>query len=134
MDIASIFGTGSAAGAAAPKKELGKDEFLKLFTTQLQAQNPLKPMDSSEFTAQLAQFSSLEQLYNINSQLNGMLMTQQSLQNTLAADLIGKGVTLFDGTTGIVSAISYDQAGALLVLDNGTQARLGDITQIQGGI
>lgn len=54
----------SAAG-----KTMGKDEFLKLFTNQLKNQDPMKPMDSSAFTAQLAQFSSLEQLFNINNGL-----------------------------------------------------------------
>lgn len=73
-------------------KTISKDEFLKLFTLQLKYQNPLNPMDNAEFTAQLAQFSSLEQLTNINSQFKNLLLYQNSLQNTLAANLIGKEV------------------------------------------
>ena len=73
-------------------KILGKDEFLKLFTTQLRFQNPLNPLDSTEFTAQLAQFSSLEQLTNINEQMNDLVLFQNSLQNTLATTLIGRKV------------------------------------------
>ena len=73
-------------------KILGKDEFLQLFTTQLRFQNPLNPMDSTEFTAQLAQFSSLEQLTNINEQMNDLVLFQNSLQNTLATTLIGRKV------------------------------------------
>ena len=134
MDISTITGSTSTAAAESPKKSIGKEEFLKLFTTQLQAQNPLKPMDSTEFTSQLAQFSSLEQLYNINSLLNNLLQSQQSLQNTLATDLIGKGITLYDGTSGTVTGISFEQGGASLMLDNGRKAALGDITKIQGGI
>ena len=48
---------------------LDKDDFLLLLVAQLKAQDPLKPMDSTQFTAQLAQFSSLEQLYNVNDNL-----------------------------------------------------------------
>jgi hypothetical protein len=61
---------------------LGKDDFLKLFTTQLRYQDPLNPMDSTEFTSQLAQFSSLEQLTNINEQMSNLVLFQNSLQNT----------------------------------------------------
>ncbi|MEW6569718.1 MAG: flagellar hook capping FlgD N-terminal domain-containing protein [Nitrospirota bacterium] len=73
-------------------KILGKDDFLKLLTVQLRFQNPLNPLDSTEFTTQLAQFSSLEQLNNMNTQLNDLLLYQKSLQNTLTTSLIGKKV------------------------------------------
>ena len=49
---------------------MDKEDFLKLLTTQLQYQNPLDPQDPSEFVAQLSQFSSLEQLINLNSKLD----------------------------------------------------------------
>jgi flagellar basal-body rod modification protein FlgD len=71
---------------------LGKDDFLKLFTTQLRYQDPLNPMDSTEFTSQLAQFSSLEQLTNINEQMSNLVLFQNSLQNTLTTNLIGRKV------------------------------------------
>jgi len=71
---------------------IGKDEFLRLFTTQLKYQNPLKPMDSTEFTSQLAQFSSLEQLVGIGDKLDGILSYQDSLNNAFATNLMGKMV------------------------------------------
>ncbi len=75
---------------------LGKDEFLKLLITQMKNQNPLAPMESQEFAAQLAQFTSVEQLININStldhNLNLDLLLTQAINNTLAVSIIGKKV------------------------------------------
>ena len=58
--------------------------------TQLQNQDPLAPMDSTNFTSQLAQFSSLEQLTSINEGLETLAASQNSLQNAYLANLIGK--------------------------------------------
>lgn len=75
---------------------MGKDEFLKLLVTQLGNQDPLNPMDGQEFAAQLAQFSSVEQLMNISGalaesgEMNAMLA--QSVNSGVAAGLIGKTV------------------------------------------
>jgi len=88
--------TASNPAATGATKTLGKEEFLKLLTAQLKAQDPMNPMDSTNFTAQLAQFSSLEQMTNMNASLTTMLAQQNSLQNTLATSFIGKKVS-FDG-------------------------------------
>jgi flagellar basal-body rod modification protein FlgD len=71
-------------------KSLGKDEFLKLLTTQLQFQDPTQPMDSTAFVAQLAQFSTLEQMSNTNDVLTKMLTGQGSSLQTTAASFVGK--------------------------------------------
>lgn len=76
-----------------PMKVLGKDDFLNLLVTQLQHQDPLNPAESTEFTAQLAQFSSLEQLNNINDNLKNMELFQTSVANSQAVSYIGKEIT-----------------------------------------
>ena len=87
--------TASAAATAATsssKTVLGKDEFLKMLIAQLKHQDPMNPMDGTAFTAQLAQFSSLEQLQNINTQLTSFTKQQQSLGSAQAVNLIGREV------------------------------------------
>ncbi|MDP6418800.1 MAG: flagellar hook capping FlgD N-terminal domain-containing protein [Candidatus Krumholzibacteria bacterium] len=79
------------------ESQLGKDDFLKLLVTQLQHQDPLSPMGNEDFLAQLAQFSSVEQLENINEGTQTGLLMQQSLGNALSTQLIGKEV-LLDGS------------------------------------
>lgn len=83
-------------GLGTPGSELGKDEFLRLLVTQLQNQDPVNPMDSSQFASQLAQFNSVEQLINVNTSLEALNEAQQligtGLNNTLASSLPGKTV------------------------------------------
>jgi len=87
---------GSGALSEATSQNLGKNDFLKLLTTQLQNQDPSSPMKGREFAAQLAQFSSVEQLNNISSQLegqkNGNDGLAQSINDSIATDLIGRTV------------------------------------------
>ncbi len=88
-------------------QSLGKDDFLKLLITQLSNQDPTDPMDNTEFIAQMAEFSSLEQITNLNSnfeKMNSMLNASQAL-NT-----IGKTVSLDIGDSqavGVVEAVTY---------------------------
>ena len=72
--------------------ELGKSDFLNLLIAQLQHQDPLKPLESTEFTAQLAQFTSLEQLTNINTNLQQLQYSQTSMHDNQAVAFIGKVV------------------------------------------
>lgn len=75
---------------------LGKDDFLKLLVEQLKNQDPLNPLDGTEFASQLAQFSSVEQLTNMNTNLEASVTTNQlmaqSIGNSLATTMIGKEI------------------------------------------
>jgi len=86
--------TSSLTGAGG--SVLGKDDFLKMLVTQLKYQDPLKPLDGTDFATQLAQFSSVEQLSNINQNISQSLdanyLLAQSIGNSLAAGMIGKDV------------------------------------------
>jgi flagellar basal-body rod modification protein FlgD len=85
--------SGLTESAALPKKVMDKDAFLNLLITQLQNQDPLNPTDGVEFTAQLAQFSSLEQLSNVNDNLVQLQNYQASINNSQAVSLIGKDIS-----------------------------------------
>lgn len=93
---------GSGALSKATSQNMGKNDFLKLLTTQLQNQDPSNPMKGRQFAAQLAQFSSVEQLNNISSQLEAQKKGNdglaQSINDSMATDLIGRSVEA-SGTT-----------------------------------
>lgn len=81
--------------------ELGKDDFLKILITQLQNQDPSKPMEDKEFIAQMAQFSSLEQSKNMADQMTKFNENFTSGQSQgIAMNYVGKTVELSDGRGG----------------------------------
>jgi len=80
----------SALSGVPANQNLDKEAFLQLLVTQLKNQDPLSPMDNTEFVAQLAQFSSLEQLSNMNSSLQSNALVTQSMNNSVMAELIEK--------------------------------------------
>jgi flagellar basal-body rod modification protein FlgD len=112
---------------------MGKDDFLQLLVTQLQHQDPLNPMDSTGFTAQLAQFSSLEELQNINQTLGDVGNSQNILTNSQAVDYIGKKIQavgdqldLIDGQPASIEFnLNQDAAGVYVKIYN----RYGDFVQ-----
>ena len=95
--------------------DLGKDDFLKLFITQLQYQNPLEPMDNKEYIAQLAQFSSLEQMQNLNLQFANLSAistigkTAKGLYNEADVEGVIKGVTFEKGRINAILAIEGEE-------------------------
>jgi len=106
--VTSTSSTTSAEGATKANDELGRNDFLNLLVTQLQYQDPLNPMDSADFTAQLAQFSSLEQLTNMNSQLEELAVKQTAVNNSQTVSYIGRTVLSNGNATQIADGVAQD--------------------------
>src|SRR6478672_9607109 len=81
------------AAVRKPVTELGKDEFLQILVTQLRNQDPMQPMQDKEFIAQMAQFSSLEQMMNMSKEVTSL---RQSAG--MVAAMIGKEVSWMETT------------------------------------
>lgn len=95
--------------------ELGKDDFLKLLITQLSNQDPTSPMENTEFIAQMAQFSSLEQMTNMSSSFSKMA---SFINSSEAVSTIGKSVELNIGDAterGIVTGATRGENPQILV-------------------
>jgi flagellar basal-body rod modification protein FlgD len=88
----------SAPTYTSQEKELGRDQFLTLLVAQLKNQDPLNPLESADFTAQLAQFSSLEQLFGINESLEGIEEAVAAQESGNVLDYIGKSVKTLDNS------------------------------------
>ena len=90
-------------------QELGRDDFLKILLTQLQNQDPTKPMEDKEFIAQMAQFSSLEQMTNISTgfrEMNSLLSSNQALE------VLGRTVEVRQGDQLVRGTVSSVTSGA----------------------
>jgi len=88
--------------------ELGKNEFLKLLVAQMNNQNPLEPQDNTEFIAQLAQFSAVEGMENLNTTVDDMAGDLRSSQALQASSMVGQSVIVPGNTSG------YLQGGDLI--------------------
>ncbi len=114
----------------APKQVLGQEDFLKLLTVQMTKQDPLKPMEDTAFIAQMAQFSSLEQM---NSLTRDFALLRADQQMTTAGNLIGREVTIDDGEsfiTGTVDAVDSSDESGVTLLVNGQSYDLSMVRRI----
>jgi flagellar basal-body rod modification protein FlgD len=116
------------------KNTMGKDAFLKLLVTQLKHQDPTKPMEDREFMAQMAQFSSLEQMNNLNKEMRSLIRSAESSE---AYGLIGKEIESFNRetqktVTGPVSSIRYKDDQVRLMV-NGEEVQIKDIHSVKQG-
>lgn len=120
--------TQSAASSSTTKtttksNDLGKDDFLKLLITQLQYQDPMEPMEDKDFIAQMAQFTSLEQMKNLNT----------TMQMTQASGMIGKVVSWMQGgqlTYGLVDSVQMVSGEAKLIIGDNTSVGLNQVTSV----
>ena len=136
------------AEAAGEASSLGKDDFLKLLLAQLKNQDPLNPADNTEFVAQLAQFSSLEQLTTMNTSLEDTLAFNQSMSasinNAMMVNMIGSTVTarseafVFDGLQSVPLQFELDSditACTIEISDeNGALVRTISLDEMQMGL
>lgn len=100
----------------AQESGMGRNDFLKLLVAQLKHQDPLKPMENTEFVSQLAQFSSLEQTMGINSRLDLLALQSKGQSNTDAVSFIGKRVSVVGSTvaldgSGTGTPVAFELAG-----------------------
>ena len=147
MPVSSIsdFYQFSTTEKSSTSGDLDKDAFLNLMVTELKYQDPMNPMDNTEYVAQLAQFSSLEQLYNVNENLENNMYYTQSMHNSIVSSMIGKEVKatssalVYDGSSETevnytlsdeadVTVSVYDESGNLIKTIDGGHANSGEQT------
>lgn len=109
-----------------PTNGMGKDDFLRLLTTQLRYQDPLKPMEDKEFVAQLAQFSTLEQMNNLN----------RTFSLGIGGDLLGRTLTAVDEEgqqviSGVASSVRIKE-GKVLIMIGEREVPIEQIRRIDG--
>lgn len=119
MAISSIetfqnLGLATSADKVEPaKQELGQEQFLKLLTTQLTHQDPNKPMENGDFLAQMAQFSTVEGIGDLNDSFSEFASSITSGQALQAATLVGQSV-LVPGSEAVMS-LTKDMAGEIVL-------------------
>lgn len=126
------YATSNVTKASSKNNELGKDQFLKILITQLKNQDPMQPLEDKEFISQMAQFTSVEQLTNMATEMKSL---RESLG--MASGLIGKSISWTGTDTngndvqkqGIVDAISFKD-GVQYANVGGVQITLDKLTRI----
>lgn len=130
MDVSSVLNTqaasqstGTQSGAGAPSTTLDYNSFLTLLIAQMKNQDPMEPMASSDYVAQLATFSQVEKTVQTNQRLASLLNTG-NLQ--LAESLIGRAVVdSVSQTGGVVVAAKVVDSGVMVLLDSGAEFMVG---------
>jgi flagellar basal-body rod modification protein FlgD len=125
VGASSIAGSAPPAGVGNPNGLLGQNDFLKLMIAQLQAQDPLQPTDSTQYIAELAQFTQVEQMTNLANanELAG------------AVQLIGRTVTYAGGSggrsTGRVESVQSDATGTSVTVEGVGGIKLTSIVDVE---
>ncbi len=133
-----VFGATRTVGA----QELDKDAFMQLLVAQMRNQDPLAPIDNQAFIAQLAQFSSLEEMQGVNENLVALAFLQEGnallSQLTNSSALIGKNVSYTDPSSGesglgVVDSVKLTD-GAVLLHINGQDVPLSHVSEVTGQV
>jgi flagellar basal-body rod modification protein FlgD len=144
--IAGLTNSTTSTTSTTTKKttnELGQDDFMQMLIAQLKNQDPLNPMDGKDFAAQLAQFSTLQEITNLNTTMSSLPTYLQSLSNAQMANMIGanalaKGnvINVNGATTNISYTIPADiQSGTIKIYDaNGSQVDALSLGNQKAGI
>ena len=129
MGIGGVGSSAAKAASAGKDKTLSQADFLSLLTQQMRNQDPTKPMDSTEYVAQLATFSQVAQTVQTNSKLDQLLQTSALAQ---AGNIIGHSIISADGnTTGTVSSVRLTTDGLVAILQNGQEVTMQSGVVIQ---
>lgn len=119
------------AGTPAQSSNIGIQDFLKILTSQLNNQDPLKPVDNQEFVAQIAQFANLEQSRQLNVKIDDLLAVQSSVQSV---GLLGKTVDVNQNgfiVSGKVTALDVSSGSPMLTVTTAAGAFQNNISPSQ---
>lgn len=135
MAVDFIGGTSAVQSTTVQQSSLGQEEFLRILLTQLQYQDPMKPLDNQQFIAQMAQFSSLAQTSEINSKVDTLLSIQAITQSV---GLIGRTVEVQSDTgaqVGTVMSLAFSDGQPALTINTSaglvTGIRLSQVTIVR---
>lgn len=129
----SALGLRPAAGAnpATGKESLGQQDFLTLLVTQLRNQDPLNPLDNETFVAQLAQFSTVSGITEMNGTLAAMAARAGTDARASAPQWVGRLVGTAEGLNARVASVAFAADGSLLLnLDDGATLPLADVARV----
>jgi flagellar basal-body rod modification protein FlgD len=126
MAVESIGATSSSTTSQAT---LGQEDFLKILTTQLSFQDPLKPLDNQQFMAQMAQFTTLEQTRALNDNIESLLTIQAASQSI---GLLGRTVEALaaDGSSAVgqVTSLRFQNGQPLMTVKTSAGQFLSDLS------
>jgi len=130
VDMTTTIPVGANSTATSTSKTaVDYQSFLKLLIAEMKNQDPSKPMDSTQYVAQLATFSQVEQSVQTNTKLDQIM---QSSALSQADALIGRSITTADGnTTGTVASVKLSSSGLIAVLQDGSEVPVGAGISIQ---
>lgn len=143
IDPSLLYSKINLGNRTTPSNDLGKDAFLKILMTQLQNQDPLNPMEDKEFIAQMASFSSLEQMQNLNQTFNKFIESQWQNQLISFQQFVGKDVTwhaieyskgnsepIIKTGKGTIQSIQYIDQNVVFILKDGTKLYPENISEV----